>query len=113
MPILTNTTDQPIRASTGHTVPPEGTLAVSANTLERIGKEPYIALQLRKGALTIAADPAPEPAPEPLTREAVARMKRAELLEVLDTHGVTEDQVEGKYVDDLREMVARVVFVDL
>jgi len=111
MPVLTNTTDQPIRASTGHTVPPAGTLAVSANTLERIGKEPYIALQLRKGALAVAADPAPEP--EPLTRAGIARMRKAELVELLDAHGLTAEDMADKTADDLREIAVQVVFVDM
>lgn len=112
MPILTNTTDQPIRATTGHTIPAFDSLTISQAALERVAAEPYIARVMRQGRLVLEPDVAPDE-DAPITRETVAKMKRAELLEVLDAHGVTEDQVEGKYVDDLREMAARIMFADL
>ena len=121
MPNLKNTTDQPIEASTGHTVPAGGTLAISDAALSRIAQEPYIARVLRQGALVVEAD-APPPEPAPLTRAAVARMTRADLLEVILSHygdDVTEADFEGITVEDrngedgLRTIATRLMFADL
>lgn len=45
-----------------------------------------------------------------LTREAVAKMGKAELREIIDAHGV-EDPPKG--IADMRAMVERVLFVSL
>lgn len=120
MPHLTNTTDQPISASTGHTVAPGETLAVSQQTLERLASEPYIARVMRQGKLVLGHD-APEPEPT-VTRESIAKMKRGDLLDVILSHygdDVTEADFEGITVDDkdgedgLRTIAARLVFADL
>lgn len=121
MPRLTNTTDQPIKATTGHTIPAFDSLTISQVTLERIAAEPYIARVMRQGRLVLEPDTAPE-ADAPITREAIARMKRAELLDLILAHyddAVTEADFEGITVEDkdgedgLRTIAARIVFSDL
>lgn len=121
MPQLTNTTDQPISASTGHTVAPGKTLTVSQQTLERLASEPYIARVMRQGRLVLEHDTAPT-VPQPLTREDIAKMKRADLLDVILAHygdDVTEADFEGITVEDkdgedgLRTIAARLVFSGL
>lgn len=119
MPKLTNHTDQPITASTGHTIPAEGDLTVSADTLARIAKEPFIARHMRAETLTVAYD---EPEANGLTRADLAKMNRSELLDVILAHyddTVTEADFEGVTVEDkgdddgLRTIAARLMFADL
>jgi len=119
MTTLTNTTDQPITASTGHTIPAGESLTVSPQTMDRLAGEPYIARVLRQGGLVIEPDAAPEPK---ITREAIAKMKRGELLDVILSHygdDVTEADFEGILVEDrdgedgLRTIAGRLVFSDL
>lgn len=121
MPILTNTTDRPIEASTGHRVPPLGTLSVTDATLDRLGNEPYIRRQFATGKLTVEPDAAPEAA-APITRETIAKARRSELLDIILAHypeNVTEDDFEGITVEDkdgedgLRTIAARIVFADV
>lgn len=119
MPILTNHTDQPITATTGHTVPPEGTLTVSQATLTRLANEPFIARHLRAETLTVTYD---QPEPKGLTRADVAKMNRAELLDAILAHypdDVTEDDFKDITVEDkdgedgLRTIAARLMFADV
>jgi len=121
MPKLTNTTDRPITATTGHTVAPGETRAVSQQTLERLASEPYIARVMRQSKLVLEQDAAPEPE-APITREDIAKMKRADLLDVILAHygdDVTKADFEGVTVEDkdgedgLRTIAARLVFADL
>lgn len=111
MPDLVNHTPQPIVASTGHTVPAHSRLSVADATLGRISTEPYIALQLRKGHLTVE-HPAPEPGP--ITRATIAKANRGELLDIITGHSdYTEADLEGITVegrddeDGLRDMAVR------
>lgn len=46
-----------------------------------------------------------------VTRTDVARMKRADVLDWLDAHGIAEAQVEGKPVTELRALLSAVMFV--
>ncbi|WP_306150741.1 hypothetical protein [Roseovarius sp. MMSF_3281] len=119
MPKLTNRTDQPITASTGHTIPAEGDLTVSAGTLARIAKEPFIARHMRAETLTVAYD---EPEAKGLSRADVAKMNRGELLDVILAHyddSVTAEDFKGVNVNDkgdedgLRTIAARLLFSDL
>ena len=114
--ILKNTSDQPITATTGHTVPAGGSLTVTGATLERIKKERYIAIQLKKGRLVAEPDPAPEP--EGMTRETIAKAKKAELLEIILAHYENATAADFKGVpvegeDGLRAIASRLLFVDL
>lgn len=52
-------------------------------------------------------------APDELTREGIAKMKRADVVEHLEAHGLTEDDCEGVKVGELREMLTNAVFADL
>jgi len=120
MPKLINTTDRPISASTGHAVPPKGSLAISQAALGRIAAEPYIARVIRQGALLVEQDATQGPVPE-ITREAIAKMKRADLIDVILAHyddSLTKEDFDGVTVDDkdgedgLRTIATRLVFVD-
>jgi hypothetical protein len=125
MPELKNTTDRPISASTGHTVPAEGSLGVSNDTYMRMLDDRYFALQISKGRIIVSADEAaaePEPEPERIAREDIAKMKRSELLDLILVHygdDITEDDFEGITVEDkdgadgLRTIATRLVFSDL
>lgn len=46
------------------------------------------------------------------TRGDIARMNRTDLLDILAAHGVAESDVEGRFVPELRELAAQVVFVE-
>lgn len=69
--------------------------------------------ELRKqGFKIIDARFAPkDEAPDELTREAIAKMKRADLIEHLEAHGLTEAECEGVKVPDLRETLIAAVFI--
>lgn len=120
MPIIENWTDDPAEATTKHIIPAKGELAVSEATLHRISNEPYIARRMRAGELTVRADD-PEPETPQITREFIAKAKRAELLEVIvansdytesDMEGITVEDREddGETVDGLRTIAVRIVF---
>lgn len=121
MPILRNTTDQPMELATGQVVPARGTLAVTESDWARIAPEGYTRNMRRIGALVLEAPQPPKPqVSAPLTRETIATARRAELLEILAAHGIDENTLEGVTVEDradgtegLRSIAARTVFVDL
>lgn len=50
---------------------------------------------------------------EEVTRTNLARMKRGDVLDMLEAHGITEGDVEGVMLPELRAMAARVIFTDL
>lgn len=52
-------------------------------------------------------------ATDELTREGIAKMKRADVVEHLEAHGLTEGDCEGVKVGDLRDMLTNAVFSDL
>lgn len=108
MPDLHNHTDRPIETGTGHIVPAGGSLHVSAATLDRLGQEPYTRGQMRRGNLTVTADALGD---EPLTRTTIAKARKSELVEIIEAHGANAP--EDAKADELRELAARVVFVDL
>lgn len=56
---------------------------------------------------------AKDEAPDELTREGIAKMKRADVVEHLEAHGLTEDDCEGVKVGELRDMLTNAVFSDL
>tara|TARA_R110002049_G_scaffold116516_1_gene269158 strand:- start:83 stop:304 length:222 start_codon:yes stop_codon:yes gene_type:complete len=60
-----------------------------------------------------AAKPAQIEAPEELTRESIAKMKRADVVEHLEAHGLTEDDCEGIKVGELRDMLTNAVFTGI
>lgn len=126
MPKLTNKTDRPIEAPSGHVIPAEGELTISDKTMHRMANEPYIARRIDAGDIAVRADD-PAPAEPELTREFIAKAKRSELLDVILAHypdNYTEDDFEGVKVEDsegedgekidgLRTIAARIVFSDL
>jgi len=63
----------------------------------------------REEAAKAAAEPASQP--EEITREGIAKMKRADLIEHLEAHGLTEAECEGVKVPDLRETLIAAVFI--
>ena len=57
---------------------------------------------------------APSPAePETFTPETILKMKRADVVEHLEAHGITEADCEGVKVADLRDMLANAIFTGL
>lgn len=52
-------------------------------------------------------------APDELTREGIAKMKRADVVEHLESHGLSEEDCEGVKVGELRDMLTNAVFTDL
>ena len=53
------------------------------------------------------------PESDELTREGIAKMKRADVVDHLEAHGLTEDDCEGVKVGELRDMLANAVFTSL
>jgi len=54
-----------------------------------------------------------EKGPEEVTRTSIARMKRGEVIDLLEAHGVSEADCEGVKLPDLRAELTRIMFVDL
>jgi len=54
-----------------------------------------------------------EKGPEEVTRTSVARMKRGEVIELLEAHGVSEADCGGVNLPDLRAKLTRIMFADL
>lgn len=73
--------------------------------------------ELRKAGFKIIdarfapADVAANQEPEAVTRESIAKMKRADVVEHLEAHGLTEADCEGVKVSDLRETLISAVFI--
>lgn len=49
--------------------------------------------------------------PEPVTKESIMKMKKSDVIELLELHGVAEPDTSAK-VADLRELLTKVMFVD-
>lgn len=60
-----------------------------------------------------AAAPFVDPSAPTLTRTDIARMKRGEVIDYMEAHGVSEADCEGVKVMDLRKRLAEIMFVDL
>lgn len=64
----------------------------------------------KKGYKLVSAD---DPrAQTPVTREAIAKMKRGDVLEYLEAHGVSEADCEGKRLPEIRALLSRVMFME-
>lgn len=46
------------------------------------------------------------------TRESIAKMKRGDVVDLLEGHGISEAECEGERVGDLRDLLISVMFVD-
>jgi len=69
--------------------------------------------ELRAGGYKIIdARFAPDDAGE-ITRESIAKMKRADVVELLEAHGLTEADCEGTKLPELRDMLISAMFVDM
>lgn len=83
----------------------------------KIAYEPHPVTPERKAELRaqglkiIDARFAPKEAPRPITREDVAAMKKADVLDLLEAHGVEADKADK--VGDLRDTLSRVMFAEL
>jgi hypothetical protein len=55
----------------------------------------------------------PATEPEAITRESIAKMKRADVLDLLDAHGVDLGEVADFKVGELRSLLTEIMFADL
>lgn len=114
MPKITNTTQGRITAETRHVFEAGQERVVSDEVLHALRRQPYIAGQILRGNLVIERS---EP-PKPITRAEVAKMRRAELVELLEAIGFTAADLKDRNVEDatdadgLRTMAARSLFVE-
>lgn len=51
--------------------------------------------------------------PAPLTRAAIRKMRRPELVDILEAHGVTEEQLGDMWIEHIKDLAERVVFVGI
>jgi len=54
-----------------------------------------------------------EPETVEVTRDSIAKMKRGDVVELLEAHGLSEDDCEGVNVPELRDMLISAMFVNL
>lgn len=106
---LENTTGSDLRFTGGVAIPAGGRKEVSEDTFNRLKlKDRFFQRNFAAGNVVFVAG---EAEPEPITRDTIDGMRRAELMDLLMAHGVTEAEMEGKYVSDLRDMLKAVMFV--
>lgn len=109
---IKNNTDNRVKAGLGLVIEANQIREVSEATLNRLRSENYFRVQERLGNLTVEKE-SPVTAQPTLTRSWVAAATKKDLEEVLAAHGVDEELYSGRLNSDLREMVSRVVFVEL
>jgi hypothetical protein len=131
MPRLLNNTDRDITLGSGHIVPARDMLLVTEQTLAHPDN---IAVQgdISAGRLVVELDDAPrygatgqtmEAVAEDeeisgddelpsLTRTDIAKMRKSELVELLEAHGCEGAALEGT-ADELRDTAVAVIFADL
>jgi len=117
MPRIVNRTNRPVKLITGLEVPAEGDIHASFATLDRLEKDDaYFRMMLRKGSLEVESDPEvaqaepEESQPLDLTRSSLSSMKKADLIDLLESHGV--ELSGGEKADELRGMAEQVIFVN-
>lgn len=109
MPRLKNTTDADITLPTGHVIAAHKTLSVSADTLRTAEGHNYSRLVIKCGDLLVQDDK--EVVIEP-TRTFIAGAKKADLITLLEGHGVDSADTKGKTADELRELAVSVIFIE-
>lgn len=114
---INNTTDQPIKANTGHVVEPFGAIDVTPSTWGRLQQDRYFVGQIRRGNIT--GKPVEAQREDGLTRSDIAKANRARLVDIItaqgdyteaDLDGITVEGREGE--DGLRDLAAGLVFGD-
>jgi len=108
MPDFKNHTGTAIILPSGHVLRGDKPTSLPADVMEHADNRTVLAPLFLRGEVS---EVAPEPAP--ITREDIAKARRTDLLDILAAHGVTEGDVEGVKLADLRELALRVVFVGL
>jgi hypothetical protein len=109
MPRLKNTTDADITLATGHVIAAHKSLSVNDDTLRKAEGHNFSRLAFRRGELLVESDK--EVVIEP-TRTFIAGAKKADLITLLEGHGVGSADTTGKTADQLRELAVSVIFVE-
>ncbi len=109
MPRLKNTTDADITLPTGHVIEANQSLNVSHDTLRSAEGHNYGRMVIKRGDLLIQDEK--EVVIEP-TRTFIAGAKKADLITLLEGHGVGSADTNGKTADELRELAVSVIFVE-
>ncbi len=110
MPNITNNTTEDVKCESGHVIPAGGSLSVTGPTLDRIIAHPRTGRMFRDRDLVVEHTEVKDKAPEKITRKYIAKAKRADLVELLEAHGVAD--LDGFTVDELREQLTAIMFVD-
>lgn len=112
-----NQTKSPIVLNGGVTVPAEGSVKANDGFLPSFEKDPFNAMQVRKGNLKVEKGVPDREEPEVSTaRTDLSKMRKDELIEHIESHfpeGEVPDVVYNSKVEELREMAANVTVVDL
>lgn len=115
---LTNLTGSDIRLPTGHVIPKNGSCDLPRSTVAHVDNQNFLAGLERSRKITTGAAKGrpvgthPDPDAGPFSRKWLAEAQRAQLAELAEAHGVGPEVIKGKSVDDLREFVANIMFVD-
>lgn len=116
---LTNLTGSDFRLPTGHLIPAKKSIDLPRSVVAHVDNQSYLSGLERGGKVRTGASKEKPPHvihdPEqgPFSRKGLAEMSRAHLVEVAEMHGVEPEVYKGMKVDELREFVARIIFVDL
>lgn len=111
MPTLRNTTDEHLDLPYGHQIEPYGDLSLLTGDMARVIAHGAVRALLLTGRVVIRPDPASDAGID-LSRSGIARAKRADLVAVGEAHGLTPVQMRVMNVEELREAVTRIVFLD-
>ena len=106
---LENTTTSDLRFTGGVSIAAGARKEVSEDTFNRLRlKDRFFQRSMKSGAVVFVAG---DDTPDPITPETIDKMKRGEVVELLQAHGLTEAELEGKYAGELRDMLKAVMFV--
>lgn len=115
--LVKNLTNQSYRFPTGHILEPNATVGMSKSVLMHPDNDPFIqglvkGRKIEIGVPEKAKKPAPKKAEkiEPFSREWFAQASRGDLIEIAEAHGLNFTGKDSD--DDIREAVARLIFME-
>ncbi|WP_406646871.1 hypothetical protein QEZ52_00320 [Aliisedimentitalea scapharcae] len=101
-----NTTKGDLGLGQGYVVPAGGTLEIDQDVLEQLANSPVVQAWEENGWIVEVEDKKPS---LETTRESIAEMGKAEMIELLEAHGVEVNKRLGE--EKLREQALSVVFI--
>lgn len=112
MPVVKNLSNRSYTLPTGHVIQVDQSELLSPGVLAHPDNAPIIEGLVRSRRIQLGKAPNPKSTHE-LTRDALAKSKRADLVELWEAHGLDPEDAKQHNVDTLREILSDVIFVNL